>query len=72
MDVCATLLKWQRFDPATGGFDAERTTREYADLLGIDESYLSHIYRGRRRNCPKVISALLLLFPEAANDLRVA
>lgn len=69
MEARHVLLKWQRYDPRSGDFVAERTTREYAELLGVDESYLSHIYRGRRTNCPKAITGLLLLFPAARDDL---
>lgn len=67
MEARTALMRWQQLDPDTGEFDAERTTREYADLLGVSESYLSLIYRGRRPNCPKAVAARSSPAPRTAH-----
>ena len=71
MEARHILLKWQRYDPDTGRFDAERTAREFAEALGVAESYLSHIYSGRRTGtgARKPLLALIALFPAAAADV---
>lgn len=72
MEARHILLKWQRYNPHTGAFDAERTTRDFAALLGVHESYLGHIYKGRKARARKPLLGLLALFPAAADDVASA
>lgn len=69
MEARRILLKWQRYNPRTGDFDFDRTAREWAKMLGISESYLSHIYSGRRRLARGPLLTLVAMWPAAAADL---
>lgn len=66
------VRRWQYYNPANGGFDLARSTREYARLLGVSESLLSHIYAGRKQPGTKVIVGLLRAFPDSADEIRAA
>jgi len=63
-----TIRRWQYYNPDTHAFDRERTTREYARLIGVSESMLSHVYAGRKRPGGKVIIGLLRVFPAIAAE----
>lgn len=63
------VRRWQYYNPASGDFDLVRSTRDYARLLGVSESLLSHIYAGRKEPGKKVVLGLLRAFPCAATEI---
>lgn len=69
MDRVEFLKRWQSYNPVTGTFDAPRTNRDYADLLGIHESYLSKCYSGFVPVGLKALAGLARAFPEAAGEV---
>lgn len=69
MDRVELLKRWQPYNPATGQFDRPRTNREYADLLGIHESYLSKAYAGLHPVGLKALAGLAQAFPAAAGEV---
>jgi hypothetical protein len=69
MEPVAVLKRWQSFNPASQSFDLTRTNREYAELIGIHESYLSKCYAGIQPVGLKAFAGLARLFPQAATEV---
>ncbi len=59
------IRKYQRYNPQTGAFDAERNTREYAELTGIPYVYLRQIITGARQPGTTTFAKLMRAFPGA-------
>lgn len=72
MNRVLLLKRWQSYNPDTGTFDRPRTNREYAEALGIHESYLSKCYLGISPVGLKALSGLAQLFPDAAIEIATA
>ena len=71
--LTGVLRRYQRYDPVTGRFDAERSLRQYAAMLGINHATLSELYRlPNRKPSTMVVEALISLFPTAAADVAEA
>ena len=66
MTLAELVRKYQRYDPATGGFDRVRTQREYAAELRLHPVDLSRFLTGARPSGAKVLRAFLRTYPEAA------
>lgn len=66
------FLRYQSYDPQRRAFDAERSIREYAELLGISYVYASQILSGVRRPGTLALAGLLRAFPESRDDLAEA
>jgi len=66
------IRRFQRYDPVTGRFDADRSQGEYARLLGVSPAFISYLLSGEREPGTKVIQALVQVFPIAGQDILVA
>jgi transcriptional regulator with XRE-family HTH domain len=67
------LRRYQRFNPATGTFDAERSLRAYAQLLGVNVATLSLLFNGLRAEPSRAtLQALARTFPAAAPEIAAA
>lgn len=60
---------YQTYDPVTRTFTAQRSDRQYANILGIQRALLSRFYSGHIRDSHSVLSAFLRTFPEAAHEI---
>lgn len=69
MDRVELLKRYQAFNPLTRRFDLHRTNREYAELLGIHESYLSKCYDYKHPVGLKALEGLARAFPQAASEI---
>jgi transcriptional regulator with XRE-family HTH domain len=67
------LRRYQRYDPATGEFNQDRSLRGYAQLLGVNVSTLSIIFNGIQ-DAPSraTLQALARTFPAAADEIAEA
>lgn len=72
MNRLALIKKYQSYNPITGQFDQSRTNRDYANLLGIHESYLSKAYAGLHPIGMKALVGLMRAFPAAVNEMAQA
>lgn len=61
MSFTDLVRRYQSFDPTTGQFDRKRTQIEYAGLLDVDQSLLSHIFAGRKRPGLEIVRGLARL-----------
>lgn len=61
MNLPDLLRRYRSFDPATGQFDRIRSQVEYATLLGVDNSLLSHIFAGRKQPGLEIVRGLARL-----------
>lgn len=66
------VSKYRNYNPATGAFDLERTSREYADLLDINYVYLRQILTGVRQPGTETLGKLMRAFPEKREDIAQA
>lgn len=67
------LRRYQRYDPATGRFDVERSLREYSRLLGVNVAILSLLFTGQmERPSTATLQALARTFPAAATEIAAA
>lgn len=71
-DLAQIIIKYQRFNPATGGLDLERTQREYAELLGVSRVFITQITNGDREPGVDLLRSLSRLFPAAATEIAAA
>jgi transcriptional regulator with XRE-family HTH domain len=69
MDRVALLQYYQKYNPATGERDCPRTNRDFARLIGVDESYLSKAYRGLHPVGVKALEGLRRAFPQEATKI---
>ena len=68
--LTSVLRRYQKYDPATGQFDSERSLRQYAAMLGVNHATLSELYNLEDREpSTMVLQALSRLFPAAAQEI---
>lgn len=63
------VCQYRYYNPETGSFDLERTSREYADLLNINYVYLRQILTGVRQPGTETLGKLMRAFPEKREDI---
>jgi transcriptional regulator with XRE-family HTH domain len=67
------LRRYQRFNPETGEFDADRSLRAYSRLLGVNVSTLSFLFNGIQSEPSRAtLQALARTFPAAAPEIAAA
>lgn len=72
MDLVELLERYQRYNPETGDFDRLRTNREYAEIIGVHESYLSRCYDRKQPVNLRAMRGLASAFPAAATEITAA
>lgn len=72
MSLIDVLRRYQSYDPETRRFDATRSDRQYALLVGVDPATLSRIYSGERPVSTRVLRGLTRTFPAASVDIAAA
>lgn len=71
-ELAQIVVRYQRYDPATGERNADRNQREYADLLGVSRPFITQISNGDREPGVDILRALSRTFPAAADEIAVA
>jgi len=67
------LRRYQRYNPATGAFDQERSLRNYAQVIGVNVSTLSLLFSGIQSEPSRAtLQSLVRTFPAAADDIAEA
>lgn len=65
MDIIELIKEYQHWNPESGRFNANRTAKEYAAMLGISAPRLCRYYSGQRRAPASLVVAFLRVFPDA-------
>lgn len=63
------VVKYRRYNPATGDLDVERTQLDYANMLGVSRVFITQISNGDREPGVDLLRALSRAFPAAADEI---
>jgi len=69
MNFRELVRRYQFYNPATGTFDANRNSQDYAAILGVHPSQLSRFYAGQTRDSSAILRGFLQAFPHIATEV---
>jgi hypothetical protein len=67
-DLIGLIRSYQAIDPATGLATEDRSTRDYAQLLGVTHPTLYRFYLGQIERPWAIVIGFLSLFPAACPE----
>jgi hypothetical protein len=50
-------------------YQGRRTNHQFAQLMGVDPSLLTRLYKGRLGDSPRIMRGLLRAFPESRDEV---